>query len=307
MWNEFKQFALRGNVVDLAIGIIIGAAFGRIVDSLVGDIFMPIIGAVTGGLDFSNYFTALSGNVTATALEEAKKQGAVLGWGNFITVAINFIIIAWILFLAGQGHEPPAPHRGCQDRHGRQACGNSGRREAADGNPRPHEDGPDDLNPSPVSIEPFVFCHRTYSRLALRLRTGHPCSPVPEELPDERVRLDSVRSQPAPRGGAGADERHRRRVQLRSAASPASSRSGWARATCRRRPSSARRRRNRWRRARPSTPISAASRNCARPSPATMSGSTASRSIPSASSSPPAACRRCRSPSACSPATATRC
>ena len=96
MWNEFKQFALRGNVVDLAIGIIIGAAFGRIVDSLVGDIFMPIIGAVTGGLDFSNYFATLSGNVTAASLEEAKKQGAVLGWGNFI-------IIAWILFLLVKG------------------------------------------------------------------------------------------------------------------------------------------------------------------------------------------------------------
>jgi len=103
MWSEFKQFALRGNVVDLAIGIIIGVAFGRIVDSLVGDIFMPIVGAVTGGLDFSNYFTALSGNVTATALEEAKKQGAVLGWGNFVTVTINFIIIAWILFLLVKG------------------------------------------------------------------------------------------------------------------------------------------------------------------------------------------------------------
>ena len=103
MWNEFKQFALRGSVVDLAIGIIIGAAFGRIVDSIVGDIFMPIIGAVTGGLDFSNYFMALSGNVTAGSLEEAKKQGAVLGWGNFLTVAINFAIIAWILFLLVKG------------------------------------------------------------------------------------------------------------------------------------------------------------------------------------------------------------
>jgi large conductance mechanosensitive channel len=103
MWNEFKQFALRGNAVDLAIGIIIGAAFGRIVDSIVGDIFMPIIGAATGGLDFSNYFTALSGNVTATGLTEAKNQGAVLAWGNFITVAINFVIIAWILFLLVKG------------------------------------------------------------------------------------------------------------------------------------------------------------------------------------------------------------
>ena len=103
MWNEFKQFALRGNVVDLAIGIIIGAAFGKIVDSLVGDIFMPVIGAVTGGLDFSNYFTPLSGTVTATALSEAKNQGAVLAWGNFVTVAINFVIIAWILFLLVKG------------------------------------------------------------------------------------------------------------------------------------------------------------------------------------------------------------
>jgi large conductance mechanosensitive channel len=103
MWNEFKQFALRGNVVDLAIGIIIGAAFSKIVDSLVGDIFMPVIGAVTGGLDFSNYFTPLSETVTATALNEAKNQGAVLAWGSFITVAINFIIIAWILFLLVKG------------------------------------------------------------------------------------------------------------------------------------------------------------------------------------------------------------
>ena len=103
MWNEFKQFALRGNVVDLAIGIIIGAAFSKIVDSLVGDIFMPVIGAVTGGLDFTNYFTPLSEAVTAPALAEAKNQGAVLAWGSFITAAINFIIIAWILFLLVKG------------------------------------------------------------------------------------------------------------------------------------------------------------------------------------------------------------
>ncbi|MEE1657400.1 large conductance mechanosensitive channel protein MscL [Microvirga sp. CF3062] len=103
MWNEFKQFALRGNVVDLAIGIIIGAAFSKIVDSLVGDIFMPVVGAITGGLDFSNYFTPLSEAVTAPALEEAKNQGAVLAWGSFITAAINFAIIAWILFLLVKG------------------------------------------------------------------------------------------------------------------------------------------------------------------------------------------------------------
>jgi large conductance mechanosensitive channel len=100
MLEEFKKFALKGNVVDLAIGVIIGAAFGRIVESLVGDIFMPVIGAVAGGLDFSNYFTALSGKVTAGSLAEARKQGAVLAWGNFITVAINFLIVAWVLFLA---------------------------------------------------------------------------------------------------------------------------------------------------------------------------------------------------------------
>jgi large conductance mechanosensitive channel len=99
MLEEFKKFALRGNVVDLAIGVIIGAAFGRIVDSLVGDIFMPIIGAATGGLDFSNYFIPLSGQVTADSLVEAKRQGAVVAWGNFITIAINFIIIAWVLFM----------------------------------------------------------------------------------------------------------------------------------------------------------------------------------------------------------------
>jgi large conductance mechanosensitive channel len=97
--QEFKQFALKGNVVDLAIGVIIGAAFGKIVDSIVADVFMPIIGAITGGLDFSNKFVGLSSAVTALSLEEAKKQGAVLAWGNFITISINFIIIAWVLFM----------------------------------------------------------------------------------------------------------------------------------------------------------------------------------------------------------------
>src|SRR5256884_246559 len=99
MLDEFKKFALKGNVVDLAIGVIIGAAFGRIVDSLVGDVFMPTIGAITGGLDFSNYFIRLSSAVTADPIAEAKKQGAVLAWGNFVTVGINFLIIAWALFL----------------------------------------------------------------------------------------------------------------------------------------------------------------------------------------------------------------
>jgi large conductance mechanosensitive channel len=99
MIEEFKKFALRGNAVDLAIGVVIGAAFGAIVNSLVGDIMSPIIGAVTGGFDFSNYFLPLSSKVTATSLAEARKQGAVLAWGSFLTVVINFIIIAWVLFL----------------------------------------------------------------------------------------------------------------------------------------------------------------------------------------------------------------
>jgi len=97
--EDFKKFALRGNVVDLAIGVIIGAAFGAIVNSLVADVIMPIIGAATGGLDFSNYFIPLSSQVTAATLAEAKKQGAVLAWGNFITLVINFVVIAWVLFL----------------------------------------------------------------------------------------------------------------------------------------------------------------------------------------------------------------
>jgi len=99
MLEEFKKFALRGNVVDLAVGVIIGAAFGAIVNSLVGDIIMPVIGAISGGIDFSNYFIPLSSKITATTLVEAKKQGAVLAWGNFLTITLNFIIIAFVLFL----------------------------------------------------------------------------------------------------------------------------------------------------------------------------------------------------------------
>jgi large conductance mechanosensitive channel len=103
MLEDFKKFALRGNVVDLAVGVIIGAAFGAIVNSLVGDIVMPLIGAITGGLDFSNYFLPLSHKVTAASLADARKEGAVLAWGNFLTVVLNFLIIAWVLFLAIRG------------------------------------------------------------------------------------------------------------------------------------------------------------------------------------------------------------
>jgi len=99
MLKEFREFALKGNVVDLAVGVIIGAAFGGIVASLVGDIIMPMVGAITGGLDFSNYFTPLSKAVTAGNLADAKKQGAVLAWGNFLTLTLNFVIIAFVLFM----------------------------------------------------------------------------------------------------------------------------------------------------------------------------------------------------------------
>jgi large conductance mechanosensitive channel len=116
MLKEFKKFAMRGNVVDLAVAVIIGAAFGAIVNSLVSDIIMPLIGAITGGLDFSNYFLPLSSKVTASALADARKQGAVLAWGNFLTLVINFGIIAFALFLAVKGmntlkksEPPPAP------------------------------------------------------------------------------------------------------------------------------------------------------------------------------------------------------
>jgi large conductance mechanosensitive channel len=100
MFKEFKEFAMKGNVVDLAVAVIIGAAFGRIVTSLVEDIIMPVIGKLTGGLDFSNLYLPLSDKVTAgLGLAEARKHGAVLAWGNFVTIVINFLIIAFCIFL----------------------------------------------------------------------------------------------------------------------------------------------------------------------------------------------------------------
>ena len=127
MLNEFKTFIARGNVMDLAVGVIIGAAFAKIVDSLVKDIIMPIIGVIFGGFDFSNYFLPLSSAVTAPTLDAAREQGAVFAYGAFITVVINFVILAWIIFLMVKGvnalrasvareeeqrlpqEEPPAP------------------------------------------------------------------------------------------------------------------------------------------------------------------------------------------------------
>lgn len=98
MMGEFRQFVLRGNVMDLAVGVIIGAAFGRIVDSLVQDIIMPPIGRLLGGLDFANYYIPLNGQATGLALVEAKKAGAVIAYGNFLTILLNFVILAFIIF-----------------------------------------------------------------------------------------------------------------------------------------------------------------------------------------------------------------
>jgi large conductance mechanosensitive channel len=112
--SEFREFATKGNVVDLAVGVIIGGAFGKIVDSLVGDVIMPVVSKVTGGLDFSNYFVPLAGQ-TATTLAEAKKAGAVFAYGNFVTVLVNFVILAFIIFVMVKQinrlkrNAPPAP------------------------------------------------------------------------------------------------------------------------------------------------------------------------------------------------------
>ena len=121
MLQEFKKFAMRGSVMDLAIGVIIGVAFGKIVESLVADIIMPVIGRIFGGLEFSTYFFGLTSAASqAPTYDAAKKAGATLGYGQFITVAVNFIIIAWVLFLVVKGMNallkkeaaapaPPAP------------------------------------------------------------------------------------------------------------------------------------------------------------------------------------------------------
>jgi large conductance mechanosensitive channel len=113
--SEFKQFAMKGNVVDLAVAVIIGAAFQKIVDSIVNDLIMPIVSKLFGGLDFSNYFLPLAGQ-TASNLADAKKAGAVLAYGSFITVTLNFVILAFIVFLMvrqinrlRRTEPPPAP------------------------------------------------------------------------------------------------------------------------------------------------------------------------------------------------------
>jgi large conductance mechanosensitive channel len=115
MMQEFKTFALKGNVMDLAVGVIIGGAFGKIVDSLVQDIIMPVVGKIFGGLDFANHYFALNGQAAGLSLADAKKAGAVLAYGNFITIALNFVILAFVIFQMVRiinklrGAEPPAP------------------------------------------------------------------------------------------------------------------------------------------------------------------------------------------------------
>ncbi|MBX3598770.1 MAG: large conductance mechanosensitive channel protein MscL [Rhizobiaceae bacterium] len=102
MLKEFQEFISRGNVMDLAVGVIIGAAFSKIVDSVVNDLIMPIVG-LAGERDFSNYFLPLSSNVTATSLAAAREQGPVIAYGSFATVMLNFLILAWIVFLMVKG------------------------------------------------------------------------------------------------------------------------------------------------------------------------------------------------------------
>jgi large conductance mechanosensitive channel len=112
--SEFKAFAVKGNVMDLAVAVIIGAAFGKIVDSVVKDLIMPVVSTIFGGLDFTNYFVPLAGQTAAT-LDEAKEAGAVLAYGSFLTVALNFAILALIIFIMVRQinrlkrTEPPPP------------------------------------------------------------------------------------------------------------------------------------------------------------------------------------------------------
>lgn len=114
MVQEFKAFALKGNVIDLAVGVIIGGAFGKIVDSLVQDIVMPLASKIFGGLDFSSYYLPLNNQAANLPLTEAKKLGAVFAYGNFITISLNFLILAFIIFQMVKifnraKHSEPAP------------------------------------------------------------------------------------------------------------------------------------------------------------------------------------------------------
>ena len=123
MFKEFKEFALKGNLIDMAVAFVMGAAFTKLSTAFIEDLVMPIVGRISGGMDYTNKFFALSDKVTATNLIEAKKQGAVLAYGNFITIGINFIIVAFVMFLVVKAinkakaltekqaaYAPPAPN-----------------------------------------------------------------------------------------------------------------------------------------------------------------------------------------------------
>ena len=99
MMQEFREFAVKGNAIDLAVGVIIGGAFGKIVDTIVGDLIMPLVSKLIGGLDFSSYYIPLAGQAAGLTLAEAKKGGAVFAYGNFITILVNFILLAFIIFM----------------------------------------------------------------------------------------------------------------------------------------------------------------------------------------------------------------
>jgi large conductance mechanosensitive channel len=99
MFKEFKEFALKGNLIDMAVAFVMGAAFVKLSGAFIEDLIMPLVGKLSGGMDYTNKFFALSDSVTATNLVEAKKQGAVIAYGNFITIGINFVIVAFVMFL----------------------------------------------------------------------------------------------------------------------------------------------------------------------------------------------------------------
>ena len=103
MFKEFKEFALKGNLIDMAVAFVMGAAFTNLSTSFIQDLVMPLVGKLTGEVDFSNKFIPLSEKVTASSLIEAKKQGAVLAYGNFISIGINFFIVAFVMFLVVKG------------------------------------------------------------------------------------------------------------------------------------------------------------------------------------------------------------
>ncbi len=182
MMSEFKAFAMKGNVMDLAVGVIIGAAFGKIVDSMVGDIIMPVIGAILGGkLDFSSLLIPL-GEVpagTAMTLDALKKAGVpVFAYGSFITIVINFVLLAFIIFMTGQDDEPLEARRA---RRRRGAAAPSASEVAARRDPRPAEEGPELTTTAvaPASAAAHTGFGSSTKRCSKPKRSGEPRSRAP--------------------------------------------------------------------------------------------------------------------------------